>query len=144
MIVGSTYFFKDIKGFKSKDIDYLYIIEPEKAVGFKFVKQISSHNKCEFFVVKQPKEQLITWQLKHGPAMALGKYFIPEFAKVFDITIDDLKTLKPLKDKLDDKHKYLVAIYDAYLENKDFTLTDKQKEAAYYLYKSARTNAKVK
>ena len=144
MITGSTHFFKNIEGFKSKDIDYLYIIEPEKAIGFKFVKQISGHNKCEFFIVKQPKEQLITWDIEHSPAMVLARYLTPEFVKAFNITIDDLKTLKPLKDRLDDKHKYLGTIYDAYLENKDFTLTDKQREAAYYLYKSARTNAKVK
>ena len=55
------------------------------------------------------------------------------------MSIDDLKRLKPIIAKLDDKHKYEEVIYNAYLENNDFVLTDEQRQEAYRVYNKYRT-----
>ena len=57
---------------------------------------------------------------------------------LFYLSIDDLKRLKPIIAKLDDKHKYEEVIYNAYLENNDFVLTDEQRQEAYRVYNKYR------
>lgn len=56
--------------------------------------------------------------------MQLGKFLVPTFIEAIGFTIDDLKKLQPLLDNLDDKHKYEKVIYNTYIQNNDFTLTD--------------------
>lgn len=46
MIIGSTYFFKDIEGFKPKDIDTLELVDNPK--DFKYSYQLTGHGKCVF------------------------------------------------------------------------------------------------
>lgn len=67
--------------------------------------------------------------------MQLGKFLIPTFIEAIGFTIEDLKKLQPLADNLDDKHKYEKVIYDSYIQNNDFTLTDEQLQKAYLEYK---------
>jgi hypothetical protein len=50
---------------------------------------------------------------------------IPEFNEFIDFTIEDLPKIKPQIDKLDDKHLYERYIYDYYLQNGTFILTEK-------------------
>jgi len=76
--------------------------------------------------------------------MKFGKYIIPEFAEYIGLTIDDLPRLQLLLAKLDKQHLYQQVIYNAYLENGDFTLTPDQREAAYESYKAARTDEELK
>jgi predicted DNA binding protein len=52
-----------------------------------------------------------------------------------DIEIEFSK-LKPLVDKLDSKHIYEKSIYNDYISNNSFNLTDKQLETAYNIYKN--------
>lgn len=67
--------------------------------------------------------------------MQLGKFLVPTFIEAIGFTIDDLKKLQPLLDNLDDKHKYEKVIYNTYIQNNDFTLTDEQLQKAYLKYK---------
>lgn len=67
--------------------------------------------------------------------MQLGKFLIPTFIEAIGFTIEDLKKLQPLADNLDDKHKYEKVIYDSYIQNNDFILTDEQLQKAYLEYK---------
>ena len=67
--------------------------------------------------------------------MQLGKFLVPAFVEAIGFTIEDLKKLQPLADNLDDKHKYEKVIYDSYIQNNDFTLTDEQLQKAYLEYK---------
>lgn len=46
MIVGSNYFFKDIVGFSTNDIDYLELVE--NPTTFKDCYQITGHGECIF------------------------------------------------------------------------------------------------
>ena len=38
--------------------------------------------------------------------MMIGKFLVPEFCNEIGMTLEDLFKLKPLCEKLDDKHKY--------------------------------------
>lgn len=66
--------------------------------------------------------------------MEIGKFLVPEFIHEFNLTINDLKRLYPLVIKLDDRHKYEEVIYNSYIENNDFNLTNEQIKEAYKIY----------
>lgn len=59
--------------------------------------------------------------------MQVGKFLVPAVATELKLTIQDLKKLKPLITKLDVEHIYEEAIYEAYIENNGFFLTDEQR-----------------
>lgn len=71
--------------------------------------------------------------------MAICKFLSPEFAEYLNMNIDDLKKLNKLSERMDDKHYYLKMIFDYYIENNGFFLTNEQREAAYKEYKSKRS-----
>ena len=54
------------------------------------------------------------------------------------LLIEDLKLFEDSFKRIDDKHKYEKVIYDAYIENGDFVLTEEQRNKAYQLYKEKR------
>ena len=70
--------------------------------------------------------------------MVAGKYLIPEFCQEIGFTINDLPKIKPMIDRLDIKHHYEKIIYDSYIENGAFILTDEQRDKAYQSYKQSR------
>lgn len=136
MLVGSNVFFKDIEGFTSKDIDILEFVN--NPTDFKNVRQFKFPHKCVFQWRKMPIDELIDITLFRNFPMEIGKFLVPEFIKEFKLSIDDLKRLEPIIAKLDDKHKYEEVIYNAYLENNDFVLTDEQRQEAYRVYTKYR------
>ena len=136
MLVGSNVFFKDIEGFTSKDIDILEFVD--NPTDFKNVRQFKFPHKCVFQWRKMSVNELIDITLFRNFPMEIGKFLVPEFIKEFKLSIDDLKRLEPIISKLDDKHKYEEVIYNAYLENNDFVLTDEQIQEAYKMYNKYR------
>ena len=142
MLVGSNVFFKDIEGFTSKDIDILEFVDDP--TDFKNVRQFKFPDKCVFQWRKMPIDELIDITLFRNFPMEIGKFLVPEFIKEFKLSIDDLKRLKPIITKLDDKHKYEEVIYNAYIENNDFILTDEQRQDAFETYTMYRNINKIK
>lgn len=136
MIVGSTYFFNNIKGFSSKDIDILEIVSSPK--DFKYSYQLSRKGKCVFKWKKMSPKKFIKITLERNCPMEIGKFLIPEFCKEIGFTIEHLLELKSLVEKLDDKHKYESIIFDSYIENNDFILTQEQLLKSYNEYKKYR------
>lgn len=135
-LMGSQYFFSCYDDFKSKDIDEIQIIETDE---FKQIRQISGQGKCLFQLKKHnSKDEYIDWALKSSIGMVLGKFLIPEFCAEIGFTVEDLRQLAPLVEKLDDKHKYEAIIYDSYLQNGEFSLTSAQRDSAYKSYKESR------
>lgn len=132
MLVGSNVFFKDIEGFTSKDIDILEFVD--NPTDFKNVRHFKFPDKCVFQWRKMPINELIDITVSRNFPMELGKFLVPEFINEFNLSIDDLKRLQPLVDALDNKHKYEKAIYNSYIENNAFYLTDKQLKNAYEIY----------
>lgn len=137
ILVGSTYFFKSIAGFKSKDIDYVVLVS--NPIDFKYVRQTSFPDKyCLFEWKKMNVEEFIKYTLETKLPMTAGKFLIPEFNNQIGFTIEHLKRLQPIFEKIDKKHTYEKIIFDAYIENNDFILTDDQRMSAYEEYKKSR------
>jgi hypothetical protein len=88
-----------------------------------------------FLCQKRPKDVKIKETLESNVPMRAGKFLVPEYNKYLGLAIDDLKRLNPLFDAMGDKHSYEKIIYDAYIKNNDFILTDKQRQEAYEEYK---------
>lgn len=132
MIVGSTAFFKNMKGFNPKDTDVLELVD--NPTSFKNQRQFKFKNKCVFQWRRMNSKEFIEVALSNNTPMEIGKFLVPEFIKELQITIDDLKLLKPLTDSLDDLHKYEKVIYDAYITNNNFYLTEEQLQNAYDVY----------
>lgn len=136
ILMGSTYFFSCYPDFISKDVDELEIVN---TTDFKQVRQLTGHGKCLFQFKRHPSvEGYIDWALKQREGMVLGKFLIPEFNEQIGFTVADLPRLLPLIERLDDKHKYEEIIYNSYIENQAFTLTDEQRKMAYKSYKESR------
>lgn len=135
-LIGSTRFFQGFEGFTPHDMDYLEIIETDE---FKHVRRIRFNGNCYFQLRKKSSpEEYIEWDLQHSLGMALGKYLVPEVAQEMNLTVDKLELLRPFLDKLDVKHAYEKIIFDSYVINQSFTLTDEQLNAAYNSYLETR------
>lgn len=137
MLVGSNVFFKGINEFKSKDIDILELVD--NPIGFKNQRQFKFKDKCVFQWRRMSVNEFISVTLSNNVPMEVGKFLVPEFIEIMNITLDDLKKLQPLVDNLDDHHKYEKVIYDSYIANNDFILTDEQLNEAYKMYLKYRT-----
>ena len=136
ILIGSQYFFSCYDDFKSKDIDELQIIDTTE---FAQMRQITGQGKCLFQMKKHPStEDYINWALQSKLGMVIGKFLVPEFCAAINFSVEDLKRLSPLLPKLDDKHKYEEIIFNSYIENGVFTLTQEQRDLAYQSYKMTR------
>ena len=136
-LVGSNVFFKGyFKDFVSKDIDILVLEDEPK--GYNNVIQFHFKDRCIFKWRRMSKNELIDISLERGLGMELGKFLVPEFARELEMNIDDLERLRPLAEKLDDKHLYEKVIYDSYIENECWGLTDEQRIEAYRIYNGCK------
>lgn len=134
--IGSTVFFGEIEEFHPKDTDELCIVDRFPFKGN--IMRARIKDKDIFICRNMTKEEFIDDALNSPTPMRVGKFLVPEFAEYLNITLDDLDKLKPLIEKIDEKHSYEKVIYDAYLENKGFYLTEEQKKNAFQQYKNAR------
>ena len=135
--IGSQVFFEGMPDYTPKDIDELCIMD-----SFPFKENVMHanglHGKDVFFYRNLNKEGFITDTISSDTPMKIGKMLVPEFAEWLGLTIDDLKKLSDIVDKIDDKHSYEKIIYNSYLSNGNFLLTDEQREEAYKEYKKYR------
>lgn len=137
-IIGSSVFFADYyDDYISHDIDELHIMD-NWSIKNTNVLNLKNNGKDIFYFKDMSKQEFINDTLTCNTPMRVGKFLIPEFAQYLNMTIDDLKQLKPMIDKLDDKHKYEQIIYNFYIENNDFILTEKQRDIVYDEYKKYR------
>ena len=139
-LMGSSYFFGKFDDYKVKDIDYvIFVDEPE---DFKFVKQMRMKEFDIFYWKRMSANEYVKFikekYANSNNPLVVGKFLIPEICNEIGFTIDHLKKLVNFFDKLDDKHQYEKVIYDAYIENNDFILSDEQLLNAYNKYKKFR------
>lgn len=132
-LVGSQYFFKSFSDFVPKDLDELILEENPK--DYKIKMQITGKGKCLFKWRKLKPQQFIEYTKL---PMELGKFLVKEVCQEIGFTIEHLKQLKPIVDKLDEKHLYEKVIWESYIENNDFHLTNEQLQMAYEEYKKYR------
>jgi hypothetical protein len=140
MLVGSNVFFKGIVGFTSKDTDILELVDIP--TSFRIVRQIKFPTKCVFQWKRMSPREFIITTLKRNIPMEIGKFLVPEFCKEIGFTIEHLKQLEPLVEKLDEKHKYEEVIFNAYIDNNGFSLTNEQLQQAFKCYELSRQNNK--
>lgn len=138
MLIGSNVFFKNIQGFKSKDVDILELVD--NPTNFKLCRHFKFPSKCVFQWKRMTSSEFIDVTLKRNLPMEIGKFLVPEFIQEFSITIEDLKRLQPLIDNMDEKHLYEKIIYDAYIKNNAFFITDEQLMEAYKIYLKYRNH----
>ena len=132
--VGSTYFFGEIPGFEPGDLDQV-IFETDPKL-YKNVLQFRKHDKthCLFKWRKLSADEFVDYTLRSKLPMELGKFLVPEVCDYLGFTLDHLKKLQPVVEKLDKKHLYEKVIYDSYLRNGGFFLTEEQRINAYIEY----------
>ena len=131
-IIGSRAFFTGMEGYVPKDYDELNIMDRFPFKGN--VLNMKMNGKDVFFFRDLDKEGFIKDTLECGVPMRVGKFLVPEFAEYLDMTMDDLERLSPVIENIDEKHLYEKVIYDAYLKNGEFKLTEEQRVAAYKEY----------
>ena len=132
---GSSTFFNKFEDYKPKDIDWIIFVD--KIPGDKLMWRVKIKNDdLMMHHISTTKQQFIDAALTNP--LKIGKFLSPEFNKYIGFTIEDLKIFKDLVNQLDNTHKYQKVIYDSYLENGSFTLTDEQLDKAYKEYKKYR------
>lgn len=136
IVVGSKCFFEGIEGFIPHDDDYLELVDnPE---DFKY-KKIYHGKFCLFKWKRMNADEYIDYMLNISTLpMEVGKFLVPEFVNNIGFTIEHLKKLEPVINNIDEKHNYEKIIFDSYIENNDFVLTEEQKLKAYNEYKKYR------
>ena len=134
--VGSKVFFEGMSGYRPHDSDILCIMDEWKIEGTNILN-MKLNGEDVFFTKNMSKEEFIQNAFEEHP-MRIGKFMVPEFAEYIGFDVEDLKRLKPILDDIDDKHKYYVVIYNSYIKNKAFKLTEEQRQIAFDLYKKER------
>lgn len=146
LLVGSDYFFHDCEGYIPHDYDYIILIDKanssyKPSFDSKDTLHIySSHTKCDkTFYYRYEKQDFID-DIVNGivPKYFLNEFLIPEVNEAIGFEFSELHALNYLFDELDDKHKYLKIIYDSYIENDEYYLSDSQRELAFNEYKKYR------
>ena len=138
IITGSCCFFAEYPGFCSKDIDEIEFVDKNPSSSFERI--VKGTNKDVFYLKKTTKENYIKYFLNRDSGMTIAFFITPRVAEILGLTIEDLKLVAPLREKLKDdpRHEYLGIIYDYYIENNNFTLTNTQRQMAYNNYLAAR------
>lgn len=134
---GSLAFFSGIEGFRPGDIDWVVIRDNPK--GMKVSRHRSLEGVSVFEWRYMPADELINYVLEHPhPPMQVVMFLLPDVAAHIGLTVDMLPRLRPLIEKLDEKHKYAEIIWSSYINNGSFTLTQCQLMKAYRCYLEAR------
>ncbi len=136
--IGSKYFFKNMEGYTSKDNDILIIMDNWVLSKTNTLNLKDEKNNDIFFFKNLNKEEFINDTIKSRVTMRGGKFLIKEFNEYIGFTINDLKKLNNVFQKMDEKHLYEKYIYECYIINNKFELTDKQLNEAYRIYKKYR------
>lgn len=131
--IGSRAFFEDLPGYTSKDYDELCILDEFLFKG-NGVHANGLQGKDVFFFRNMNKEEFIADSRTAELPMVVGKFLVPEFAEWLGFTIEDLKGIADIFEKMDEKHSYEKIIFDSYIENNGFYLTETQRLAAYNEY----------
>ena len=134
--IGSSVFFGSYSDYTQKDIDILAITD--LPLFGKPMMNMKLKEKDIFFMCLEENSVMLDKTLESGVNMRAGKFLSPEFAEYIGLTIEELKRLKPMFEKIDEKHRYEKVIFDSYVENNGFFLTDEQRLRAYEEYKMQR------
>lgn len=134
--VGSNAFFSQYEDFTPNDNDVLMLVDEPK--DFETQQQIRFKGNCIFKWKRMSAEDFIKYHKNMNLGMTIGKFLVPDFANEIGLTIQQLKELEGLSNLLDERHSYEKVIFDSYIENNSFTLSEEQRLRAYNKYKAQR------
>jgi hypothetical protein len=136
ILAGSRYFFDQIEGFNPGDTDYILIVDDLNV----FKKHIHKNYTCYFLYRLSTIKNTVSYLIAKNSPLGCTSLLYPEFANYIGLTIEKLSdnNLYNLFKQLPFKHQYLNFIYNSYIENNGFYLTDEQRMYAYNLYCDAR------
>ena len=139
-IVGSNAFFAGMEGFSPKDNDRLILVDDASECGLPIIthSEMRLKGNCYFFYKRLPKDEMIDNCIKSKDPIVVGKFLVPSVVRGLGLTIDDLRRLEGTVTSLDEAHTYEKVIFHAYLENKDFVLTEEQRMEAFNTYNNNR------
>ena len=143
--IGSTAFFEG----HYEDFDYCDDYKPHNYNFLAFSKEYDEpFTKVKYITVNDyfinnipiTKDALLKYELERCDRYPIHAATVlsPFVCNYFNITADDIKPFEDAINKFGSKHDYLKLIYKFYQENGETKLTDKQRDAAYDLYKKAR------
>lgn len=138
ILVGSRAFFEGIEGYKSKDYDYVIIIDNQQELMWRH--EYRFRGQCFFEYKKDTPINMISKTIEIGSPLLVGKFLVKDFADSIGAKVKDILPLEPLLDKLDDKHQYEKIIFEAIKKNKSFDITEEQRQEAYKVYLKTRMN----
>lgn len=137
-LMGSGYFFGVYSDYVAKDRDRLCVMDSFPPTMKGNVLNLRKDGDDIFLYRDMDKEGFITDTIESGVPMRAGKFLIPEFCESISFTINDLRRLDKVFREMDEKHSYERVIYEAYLDNGGFFLTEDQRDRAYRDYKAKR------
>ena len=135
-LMGSCYFFDGMPDFSPKDRDYVVFVD--EPIMFKDVMNMRGKTDDIFYWRKMSPDEFIKVTLSSGTPMQIGKFLVREVAQYLGFNINHLEQLKSVIDNIDDKHLYEKVIFDSYLKNGEFVMTDEQRLSAYEVYRTAK------
>lgn len=136
--VGSQAFFNGMPGFHPGDIDEIEFEEDPKLYRNFMQFRKRDGTQCLFKWRKMTADEFVEYTLNSKLPMEIGKFLVPEIAEYIGFTIKHLKRLETVIARLDEKHKYEKVIYDSYIQNNGFYLTEEQRDLAYKEYLRAK------
>ena len=135
--MGSSYFFSSLPGYTVKDEDELILMTewiPEDIN----VMHLMDGKRDLILVKEMTKKEYIQDAINSGVPMRAGKFLCREFAIYIGLNLKELETLRQVFENMDDKHRYQKVIFEAYISNGGWWLTDEQLNNAYTEYLRAR------
>lgn len=134
--VGSKAFFSQYEDFEPRDNDFVEIHD-DADLDFWVTNEDGEHI---FHFKRMGKIEFIDFECNRARKFPLvvSKFIVPELIEHFGINLEDLFICISLFNNIDRRHQYVKFIFECYLKNSDFILTDEQRDEAYCLYKEAR------
>lgn len=118
--VSSSYFFGCYPDFHPSDIDEVEFEENPKLYRNVMQFRKTDKSRCIFKWRKMSADEFVEYTLNSQLPMEIGKFLVPEACECIGFTIEHLAKLRPVIERIDDKHSYERVIYDAYIENGGF------------------------
>lgn len=135
-LIGSKAFFSGFDDFVPVDTDILiFDDEPDYEISTSYMDGNTHYVRWD---ARMSKREIINFHKYLYTGRYIQKFLVPKVAEYFNLTIEELQEMENLIENLDDQHTYIKVVYDAYIENDGFFLTDEQLEAAYEEYKKVR------
>lgn len=131
--VGSILFFDGIDGFVPKDHDYVILID--NPTIFKNTMTMRNNTEDIFLWRRMNADEFVDITIKLNDPILAGKFLSKEFNNEIGFTLEHLKKLKVLFDKIDKKHEYEKVVFDYYMKNNGFHLTTEQLHNIFLTYK---------